>query len=73
VARNWPYIFVGCLAFVLSIVGCCVYACCCRKRRKGARVLKNPYQSIQEPPPPPPMHMRPISSGQYADPYRPHP
>jgi len=71
VARNWPYIFLGCLAFVLSIVGCCVYACCCRKRRKGARALnKNPYQPIQEPPPPP-MHMRPINSG--GDPYRPHP
>ena len=74
VARNWPYIFVGCLAFVLSVLGCCVYACCCRKRRnKGARLFSNPYQAIHEPPPPP-MHMRPISSGgQYADPYRPRP
>jgi hypothetical protein len=79
VARNWPYIFAGCLAFVLSVVGCCVYACCCRKRRKSASAFKkspftkNPYQTIQEPPPPP-MHMRPISSGgHYADPYRPHP
>ena len=74
IARNWPYIFVGCLVFVLSIVGCSVYACCCRKRRgKGVRVFSNPYQAIHEPPPPP-MHMRPISSGgQYADPYRPRP
>ena len=76
VARNWPYIFLGCLAFVLSVLGCCVYACCCRKRRKGARAFnRNPYQAIQEPPPPPPpMHMQPIhSGGQYADPYRPRP
>lgn len=74
VARNWPYIFVGCLVFVLSVVGCSVYACCCRKRRnKGARPFSNPYQAIHEPPPPP-MHMRPINAGgQYADPYRPRP
>lgn len=71
VARNWPYILVGCLLFVLSVVGCCVYACCCRKRRKGARAFnKNPYQTIQEPAPPPSMHMKPMNSGaQYADPY----
>ncbi|KAI9433250.1 acid protease [Lactarius psammicola] len=70
VARNWPYILVGCLVFVLSVVGCCIYACCCRKRRKGVRALnKNPYQTIQEPAPPP-MHMKPMNSGaQYADPY----
>ncbi len=69
VARNWPYILVGCLLFVLSVVGCCVYACCCRKRRKGARAFnKNPYQAIQEPAPP--MHMKPMNTGaQYVDPY----
>ncbi|KAH9989722.1 acid protease [Russula compacta] len=74
IARNWPYIFIGCLAFVLSVMGCGVYACCRRKRHKGARAFtKNAYQTIQEPPPPP-MHMRPINTGaQYADPYRRHP
>jgi hypothetical protein len=74
IARNWPYIFVGCLVFVASVVGCCVYRCCCRRRRKGAPAFtRNPYKTIHEPPPPP-MHMQPISSGgQYADPYRPHP
>ena len=72
VARNWPYIFVGCLVFVLAVLGCCLYACCCRKRRKGGRPFgRNPYQAIQEPAPPP-MHMRPIhSGGRYNDPYRP--
>jgi hypothetical protein len=71
VARNWPYIFLGCLVFVAGVLGCAVYACCCRKRRKGGRPFgRNPYQAIQEPPPPPPMHMRPINSGgRYNDPY----
>jgi hypothetical protein len=73
-ARNWPYIFVGCLVFVLAVLGCCVYACCCRKRRSGKGVRpfgRNPYQSIQEPPPPQ-MHMQPINAGGgYNDPYRP--
>ena len=71
VERNWPYILVGCIVFVLAVVGCCVYTCCCRKRRKGVRgrFNKNPYQTIQEPAPPP-VHMRPMNTGaQYADPY----
>ena len=74
IARNWPYIFLGCLAFVLALLGCSVYACCRRRRRKGARAsTKHPYQTIQELPPPS-VHMRPINTGaQYADPYRPHP
>jgi hypothetical protein len=73
VARNWQYILIGCILFVLSVAGCCIYACCCRKRRQGARGFsKNPYQSIQEPPPPP-LHLKPMNSGaQYADPYHPH-
>ena len=71
VARNWPYILLGCLAFVACVTGCCIYACCCRKRRKNRRAFsKNPYQSIQEPAPPP-VHMRPINTG--ADPHHPRP
>ena len=72
IARNWPYIFVGCLAFVLGVLGCCLYACCCRKRRKAVRPFaRNPYQAIQEPPPPL-VNMQPINSGgRYSDPYRP--
>lgn len=73
VERNWPYILVGCLVFVLSVVGCCIYACCCRRRRKGVRngFNKSLYQTIQEPAPPP-MHMQPVNTGaEYADPYHP--
>lgn len=70
VLRYWPYILVGCLVFVLLVVGTCVWACCCR-RKKAAKVkaFKNPYQSIQEPAPPP-LHMQTMG-GQYADPYKP--
>jgi hypothetical protein len=64
VARHWPYIFVGCLAFVLCVTGCCIYACCCSKRRKGRKGVqafgKNPYQAIHDPAPP--VHMRRINS-----------
>lgn len=70
IERNWPYIFVGCLVFVVLVVGCAVYACCCRRRRKRAHPFnKNPYQAIQDPAPPP-MHMKPMNTEeQYADPY----
>jgi len=59
VERNWPYILVGCLAFVLAVAGCILYTCCCRKRRKGSTrpFGKNPYREIHEPAPPP-MQMR---------------
>ncbi|KAI0064161.1 acid protease [Artomyces pyxidatus] len=75
VLRYWPYILVGCLAFVLLVVGGCVWACCCRRRKapraKGVPFggFQNPYQSIHEPAPPP-LHMQTMGS-QYADPYRP--
>jgi hypothetical protein len=74
VARNWPYIFLGCIVFVLAVTGCFLYTCCCRKRRKGtAGSSKNAYQTIHEPAPPP-MHMRPINtSSHYPDTYRPLP
>jgi len=63
VARNWPYILLGCVVFVLAVMGCSVYACCCRKRRKNPRLFtQNPYRTINEPAPPA-VHMRPISSG----------
>jgi hypothetical protein len=73
VARNWPYILTGCILFLISVAGCCIYTCCCRRRRKNVQgFIKNPYQSIQDPAPPP-MHLKPMNSGaQYADPYRPH-
>jgi len=65
IARHWPYIFVGCLAFVLCVTGCCIYACCCSKRRKGRKGTKafgkNPYQAIHDPAPPS-VHMRRINT-----------
>jgi hypothetical protein len=65
VERNWPYILLGCIVFVLAVAGCFIYACCCRKRRKNtAAFSKNPYHAIREPAPPP-MHMRPINSGSH--------
>jgi hypothetical protein len=71
VARNWPYIFIGCLVFVLGVTGCSVYACCCRKRNKGRRPFtRSAYQTIKEPAPPS-VHMQPINSGGYPGPYRP--
>ncbi|KAI0270005.1 acid protease [Gloeopeniophorella convolvens] len=74
VERNWPYILIGCLVFVLAVVGCCIWRCCCARRGKPVRgFVQNPYQTIQEPAPPP-MHMQPLGNAgaQYADPYGPH-
>lgn len=34
ILSRWPYIFVGCLVFVLLITGYCVWRCCCRKSKK---------------------------------------
>lgn len=37
ILSRWPYIFVGCLAFVIITVGLCIWKCCCRNRgKKGA-------------------------------------
>jgi len=74
VARNWPYILLGCIVFVLAVAGCCIYACCCRKRRKNTTAFsKSHYQTIHEPAPPP-MHMRPINAGSHhPDTFRPLP
>jgi len=68
VARNWPYILVGCIVFVLGCMGFSLYACCYRKRRSNRRLKnprlfnQNPYRSIHEPAPPA-VHMRPINTG----------
>ncbi|KAL4064161.1 aspartic peptidase domain-containing protein [Scleroderma yunnanense] len=39
VLSRWPYILVGCLAFALLILGCCIWRCCKRRRlrRKQAQ------------------------------------
>lgn len=35
ILSRWPYIFVGCLVFVLIITGLIIWRCCCRKGRKN--------------------------------------
>ena len=37
ILSKWPYIFVGCLAFVGISVGFCVWKCCQRRRARKAR------------------------------------
>lgn len=34
ILSRWPYIFVGCLVFVIITVGLCIWRCCCRNRVK---------------------------------------
>ncbi|KIK69756.1 hypothetical protein GYMLUDRAFT_151197 [Collybiopsis luxurians FD-317 M1] len=34
ILSRWPYIFVGCLVFVLIVTGIIIWRCCCRKGRK---------------------------------------
>lgn len=40
ILSRWPYIFVGCLVFVLLVVGFIVWRCCCRRQAKEARAAK---------------------------------
>ena len=35
ILSRWPYIFVGCLAFVLIVSGLIIWRCCCRRRGTG--------------------------------------
>lgn len=37
VLRNWPYILVGCLAFLIGLVAITLCACCRRMKRRRAR------------------------------------
>ena len=34
ILSRWPYIFVGCLAFVLIVLGLVIWRCCVRRRRQ---------------------------------------
>lgn len=41
ILSRWPYILVGCLVFILLIIGLCIWRCCCRKgAKKTARANK---------------------------------
>jgi hypothetical protein len=37
ILSRWPYILVGCLAFLIITVGLCIWRCCCRRRGKRTR------------------------------------
>ncbi|KAI0027747.1 acid protease [Vararia minispora EC-137] len=36
ILKYWPYILVGCLAFVVISLGLCIWACCMRRKRQRA-------------------------------------
>ncbi len=33
VLRQWPYILLGCLLFVILVVGLIIWKCCCRRKK----------------------------------------
>ncbi|EMD40139.1 hypothetical protein CERSUDRAFT_71923 [Gelatoporia subvermispora B] len=37
ILSRWPYIFVGCLVFVLLVIGFIVWRCCVRRKRQRAK------------------------------------
>jgi hypothetical protein len=41
VLSRWPYIFAGCLGFVILLAGCCIWRCCCRRGPKAKRGKKH--------------------------------
>jgi hypothetical protein len=40
ILSRWPYIFVGCLVFVLLVTGFCVWRFCCRNRLRARKQAK---------------------------------
>jgi len=42
ILSRWPYILVGCIVFILLVIGCCIWRCCKRRRlRRKAAQQKN--------------------------------
>ena len=39
ILSRWPYIFLGCLIFVLSLIGFGIWKCCQRRRRRRAKKM----------------------------------
>ncbi|EAU86015.1 hypothetical protein CC1G_11687 [Coprinopsis cinerea okayama7 len=37
VLSRWPYILLGCLAFVALMIGLCIWKCCCSRKKKGGK------------------------------------
>ena len=40
VLSRWPEILVGCLLFLILLVGYCVWRCCCRRKRLAKKAAK---------------------------------
>jgi hypothetical protein len=34
ILSRWPYIFVGCLAFIIIVTGLIIWKCCCKRKKK---------------------------------------
>ncbi|PPR00432.1 hypothetical protein CVT24_004493 [Panaeolus cyanescens] len=51
ILSRWPYIFTGCLLFVLLTVGFCVWKCCCKKRRQRNKERKEAELAARMPTP----------------------
>lgn len=51
ILSRWPYIFAGCLVFVLLLLGCCIWRCCKRRRlrRKAAQQKQDGSLSTSSP------------------------
>ncbi|TFK40750.1 aspartic peptidase A1 [Crucibulum laeve] len=37
ILSRWPYILIGCLAFLVLVAGLCIWKCCCRKKTKKTK------------------------------------
>jgi hypothetical protein len=50
VLSRWPEIFVGCLALVSLLLGCCIWKCCCRNRcaRRKRKLAETAETADQE-------------------------
>lgn len=38
VLSRWPYILVGCLAFIVIVTGLLIWKCCCRRKKKQSNM-----------------------------------
>ncbi|KAF8895612.1 aspartic peptidase A1 [Infundibulicybe gibba] len=48
ILSRWPYILLGCLAFLMILLGLCIWKCCCRKGSKRGCCRKNPRTPKKE-------------------------
>jgi len=38
ILSRWPYILVGCLAFIIIVTGLIIWKCCCKRKKKQSNV-----------------------------------